>query len=142
MMRRRLSPDVHQSASVSCLPVARQRSGLGGLPLRFGFCGVASALSAAGSEQGQHHPKPGSTWSRGATRPHYTVHIFKNNSGSNISHALFWKSGLMKQATNAASSRALNTDQSAVNAGLRLPRCVLQRPPSARGAADRISWSC
>lgn len=72
-----------------CPLVAWQRSRPGGLPLRFGFRGVAPALSAAEPEQGQHHPKPGSPWSSGATRPHNTVNIFTNTHARKVYHAEF-----------------------------------------------------
>lgn len=81
--------EFHLSVTVSCSLVAWQRSRLGGLPLWFGYCGIAPALSAAESEQGQHHPKLGSTWSSGAARPHNTVNIFTNIHISKIYHAEF-----------------------------------------------------
>lgn len=66
----------------SCLLVARQeagvRSGLCGLGLWFGFCGIGAALSSTESEQGQHHPEPGSTWSSGTAGLHHSVGLLSS----------------------------------------------------------------
>ena len=63
----------HTHVSCNCLSVARQRPGLGGLSLWFRFCGVSSALPSTESEQGQHHPEPGSPRSPGPAQLYHKV---------------------------------------------------------------------
>lgn len=57
----------------SCLLVAWQRSGCGGLALRFWFCGISSAVPPTESDQSQYHPEPGGTRSPRPAGLHNTV---------------------------------------------------------------------
>lgn len=136
----RVCSHFHLSVTMSCPLVAWQRSRFGWLPLRFGYGGIAPALSAAESEPGQHHPKPGSTRRSGAARPHDTVKIFTNIHISKMYQAEF-SFRIFKYACKWLIEFLFLpvTRYLTVNFTLSSPPYMLQRPPAARRAADRVS---